>query len=110
MLNPTTRLNSTGSRPRVNTSAARPELTVYETLGGKFDNSQAVNTDSVGTATLTFTDCGLGRMNYTIDTLNMSGSFPLQRAIQGSDNICQQRQANTTQSVNIRWRHGWCLV
>ncbi len=79
----------------------KADLVVYETLGGKFDDSQAVNTEAVGTATLSFTNCGLGRMNYTIDTLGLSGSFPLQRAIQGSDNICQQRQANTTQSVNI---------
>jgi hypothetical protein len=79
----------------------KAELVVYETLDGKFDDSQAVNTEAVGTATLSFTNCGLGRMNYTIETLGLSGSFPLQRAIQGSDNICQQQQAITTQAVDI---------
>ncbi len=79
----------------------KAELVVYETLGGKFDDSQAVNTEAVGTATLSFTNCGLGRMNYTIDTLGLSGSFPLQRAIQGSDNVCEQRTGNTSQSIDI---------
>lgn len=79
----------------------KAELVVYETLDGRFDDPQTVNTDAVGTATLTFTDCGLGQMNYTIDTLGLSGSFPLQRAIQGSDNICQQQQTISTQAVDI---------
>jgi len=84
-----------------NYSGNKAELVVYETLGGKFDDSQAVNINAVGTAILKFTDCGMGQMDYSIDTLGLSGSFPLQRAIPGSDNLCQQRQAMTTQSVDI---------
>jgi hypothetical protein len=79
----------------------KADLVVYETLDGKFDDSQPVNIEPVGNATLTFTDCGFGRMNYAIDTLGLSGSFPLQRAIQGSDDICQQQQAITTKTEDI---------
>jgi len=39
-------------------------------------------------------------MNYTIDTLVLSGSFPLQRAIPGSESICDQQQADTPQAVD----------
>lgn len=78
----------------------KAEVTVYESLGGKFDDPQAVNTSAVGEATVSFSDCDLGQMNYTIDTLGLSGVIPLQRAIPGSGNTCQE-QANTTQSVEI---------
>lgn len=77
------------------------ELVVYETLGGKFDDPQAVSTEAVGSALLSFSDCGLGRMDYAIDTLGLSGSFPLQRVIPGSDSRCLQQQTVTTQSVDI---------
>ncbi|MFC1720330.1 FG-GAP repeat protein [Pseudomonadota bacterium] len=85
-----------------NYTGNKAELVVYETLGGKFDDAKEVNINAVGTATLSFTDCGLGRMNYTIDTLGLSGSFPMQRAIPGSDNLCQQRQSMTTQSMTTQ--------
>lgn len=63
-------------------------LPVYETLGGKFDDPQAVNSTAIGSLELTFNDCANGTANYTIDTWGVTGSFPLTRAIPGSENVC----------------------
>jgi hypothetical protein len=67
------------------------DLLVYETLGGRFDDPQEVSTDAVGSATLSFSDCGNGQLDYTIDSWNVQGSFPLERAIPGTENVCQER-------------------
>jgi len=67
------------------------ELILYETLGGRFGDPQAVTTDPIGEVTLSFTDCGHGRMNYTIDSWGLQGSFPLVRAIPGAENVCEDR-------------------
>ena len=74
-----------------NYSGDTADLLVYETLGGQFDDPQEVSTDSVGTATLSFADCGNGQLDYTIDSWELQGSFPLQRAIAGTENVCQER-------------------
>jgi len=85
------------------------ELTVNETLGGRFDDPQAVSTDPVGAASLSFTDCGLGEMNYTIDTWDLEGSFPLYRAIPGTENVCAERTRITTEPLepNDGWDGAW---
>ncbi len=80
------------------------ELILYETLGGRFNDPQPVSTDPVGTATLSFTDCGHGQMHYDFDNEQRQGSFPLQRVIPGSNNVCEERSgtsANATEAVNI---------
>jgi hypothetical protein len=82
-----------------NYSGNTADLVVSETLGGRFDDQQAVSTDPVGAATLSFTDCGIGEMNYTIDTWDLQGSFPLRRAIPGTENVCQERAGITTGSL-----------
>ncbi len=84
-----------------NYTGSEADLVVYETLGGKFDDQRPVNINAVGKATLSFSGCSLGQMSYFIDTLRLAGSFPLQRAIPGSENICEQQRANTTQSLDI---------
>jgi hypothetical protein len=82
-----------------NYSGDTADLLVYETLGGQFDDPQEVSTDSVGTATLSFADCGNGQLNYTIDTWNVQGSFPLQRAIVGAENVCEERAGLSTEPL-----------
>jgi hypothetical protein len=77
------------------------ELTVYETMGGKFDDPQTVSTVPVGEATLRFFDCGAGEMTYEIDTFDLHGSFVLQRVIPGSQGFCEQLAGNTTQAMDI---------
>jgi hypothetical protein len=74
-----------------NYSGDSADLVVYETLGGQFDDLQEVSTDPVGEATLSFADCGHGQLDYTIDTWNLQGSFPLQRAIPGTENVCEEQ-------------------
>lgn len=66
------------------------ELVVYETLGGQFDGPQEVGTNAVGNATLSFSDCAGGRLDYTIDAWGVEGSFPMQRAIAGTENVCEK--------------------
>jgi hypothetical protein len=77
------------------------ELVVSESLGGKFDDPQAVSTVPVGEATLRFFDCGSGELSYEIDSWDLSGSFALQRVIPGSQGSCEQLAGSATEAVDI---------
>jgi len=79
------------------------QLVLYETLGGQFDAPQEVSTDPVGEVVLSFTDCETGQMDYTIETLALQGSIPLQRAIPGSGNSCEDIEASAfaIESIDI---------
>jgi acyl-CoA thioesterase-1 len=92
-----------------NYSRNTADLVVYETLDGRFDDPQEVSIDPVGEATLSFTDCGLGQMSYTINTWELQGSFPLHRAIPGTENVCQERAGITTGPLdpNDGWDGAW---
>ncbi len=70
-------------------------LTVFETLGGRFDDPQAVTTEPIGGATLSFDDCGAGQLDYTIGSWDLEGSFPVRRAIPGAENVCEEEAGNT---------------
>jgi hypothetical protein len=63
-------------------------LPIYETLGGKFNDPQTVGSTAIGTLEVSFADCVSGQADYTIDTWGVTGSFPLSRAIPGSENVC----------------------
>jgi hypothetical protein len=82
-----------------NYSGDTADLLVYESLGGKFDDPQEVSADPVGKATLSFSDCGTGQLDYTIDTWDLQGSFPLQRAIPGTENVCEERTGLATEPL-----------
>jgi hypothetical protein len=87
-----------------NYSGSTAELILYETLGGQFDDPKETSTNPVGTVTLSFTDCEHGRMVYNIDTDGRHGTVPLERAIPGSHNICEElryKADNTAQAVDI---------
>jgi len=77
------------------------ELDVYETLGGQFDDPHAVTTTLIGNVNLSFSDCKQGQLTYNFDDEGLQGSFPLQRAIPGSGNICEGLSGSTTQAVDI---------
>ena len=85
------------------------ELTIYESLGGQFDASATVETLPVGSAKLSFTDCGSGMMSYRIDGLDLRGAFPLVRLLPGSETTCETRHAAATQSaaINPGMNGGW---
>lgn len=74
-----------------NYSGNTADLIVYETLGGHFNDPQPVSIDPVGKATLSFSGCGLGEFTYAIEEWNLQGSFFLQRAIPGTENVCEER-------------------
>jgi len=84
-------------------------LTVYETLGGKFDDPQAAGSTVVGSLQLSFDDCANGSANYTIEAWGVDGSFPLTRVIPGSENVCQGlANANRSGLVeNDGWDGAW---
>jgi hypothetical protein len=77
------------------------ELDLYETLGGKFDDPQAVTTEKVGVVTLSFEDCSHGTMSYSFHTDERKGSFPLVRVISDSENLCESLRESTIQSIDI---------
>jgi hypothetical protein len=83
-----------------NYSGNTADLVIHETLGGRFNDPQQVSTDPVGEATLSFTDCGHGQMDYTIDTWGLQGSFPLRRVIPGAENVCLERAGVTHEPLD----------
>jgi len=76
-------------------------LELSETLGGQFNAPQAVTTLPVGEVTLTFNSCAEGSMSYKIDDEGLEGSFPLVRAIPGSEQTCQSLNGESTQAIDI---------
>ena len=77
------------------------ELALFETLGGKFDDPEAVTTAQVGEVTLSFSDCGQGQMSYLFEAEDLQGEFPLARVIPGSGNVCEGLSGNATQAEDI---------
>ncbi|MEE8339520.1 MAG: thaumatin family protein [Xanthomonadales bacterium] len=87
-----------------NYSGDTAELGLFETLGGRFDDPQAVTTTRIGEVTLNFIDCGQGLMTYSFDEEELEGEFPLLRVIPGSGNVCQELTEITeitTEAVDI---------
>jgi len=76
-------------------------LPVSLTLGGRFDDSQGVSREAVGEVTLQFDTCDAGMVAYAIDAWDVQGSFPVQRLIPGSNNVCQQHSGPGVQAVDI---------
>jgi len=84
-----------------NYSGNTAELDLFETLGGKFDDPQMVTTTRIGEVILSFSDCDQGLMAYSFDEEELQGEFPLLRVIDGSGNVCEELNRNTTQVVDI---------
>jgi beta-glucanase (GH16 family) len=76
-------------------------LELHETLGGRFDNPQAVETVRVGEAVLSFDDCEAGIMYYRFDDDSREGAIPLERVIPGSGNLCTQLLGPAPEAVDI---------
>jgi hypothetical protein len=64
-------------------------LDLHESLGGNFDDPQTVETRRVGQVTLTFSSCTTAALAYSIESNDLSGSFPLERVVPGSENLCE---------------------
>jgi len=90
-------------------NGGKADLTLYESVGGRFDDPQPVTTTPVGDVTLNFTDCSQGTMSYRLDGRgldgqDLEGSFPMIRAIPGSGNRCESRSESTLQAAAVN--HG----
>lgn len=64
-------------------------MSIYQTLGGRFDSSQATSTQAVGEAVITFGDCSHAALEYAFDD-GRTGTIPLQRLL--SDVNCATPQ------------------
>ncbi len=65
-------------------------LDLFETTGGLFDNPQAVSTTSVGNITFNFTECATGEVTYEFtDRPELGRTFPIQRAVPGTESLCE---------------------
>ena len=60
-----------------------------------------ITTNKIGEVTVTFSDCEQGQMAYDIPAENLKGSFPMQRVIAGSGNVCEQRSGAAIEAVDI---------
>lgn len=74
---------------------------IVSTSGGLFDNPQTVtNSDagSVGTVTITFTDCANATVDYNLTSPAVSGSFPITRIVNDNVALCESlsRQVGTS--------------
>lgn len=59
-------------------------LPIYQTTGGRFDHAQATQTQVVGSATLSLSDCGQGILDYRFDD-GREGTIPLRRLLANVD-------------------------
>jgi hypothetical protein len=65
------------------TGAASAALTIYQNVGGNFNAPPITTAHPVGSATLSFTACDRGKLDYTFsDGTGRSGSIPLERLTQ----------------------------
>lgn len=65
-------------------------MSIYQTLGGRFDSAQATTTQVVGEASINFNDCNHAALSYSF-TDGRRGLIPLQRLL--ADVNCANPQA-----------------
>ena len=65
-------------------------IDVYETTGGSFDQSTAVETIPVGTMTIGFEDCGTATLSYSIPEEGLANDLELVRVMSASGNLCEE--------------------
>jgi len=65
------------------------DVPIFHTSGGIFDSSQEVSSEQIGTANFDFTDCNSAIVTYTITEGSLNGSFPIQRALPGTQSLCE---------------------
>ena len=78
--------------------AARASLSIYTGFGGNFDAPPKIPASKVGQATMSFTDCGSGQLDYHFDD-GRSGSVPLTRL--GANVSCTPAGDNGAAGLNL---------
>lgn len=84
-----------------NYAGGSANLTVYETLGGRFNVPWPSSTAPVGELSLSFADCGHGQVAYALDHWGKQGDFSIERLIPGSGDRCVAPAGNAARSVDI---------
>ena len=65
------------------------EIDLFHTFGGIFDNDQNVTSVKIGTISFVFDGCSAGNVSYNITEGNLTGDFPIQRVIGGTESLCE---------------------
>lgn len=65
------------------------ELTIYNTVGGAFDDPTAVSSDPIGSMTILFEDCTKGEINYDMYNNQYIGTIPIQRITGDNVGLCE---------------------
>jgi len=71
------------------------EIPMFQTSGGIFDNPKEVSSIQVGTMTLDFSDCNTAIVTYNFTDPVLSGEFPIQRVIPGTQQLCEDLSTPT---------------
>ena len=64
-------------------------LPIFQSSGGILDNPQTTTATQVGTMSFDFNGCNGGNVSYTFDAEQITGNFPIQRAIPGTELLCE---------------------
>ncbi len=87
-----------------NFSGDRADMVIEFASGGLFDTTTEISRHIDGTISLTFSNCNEGSLAYSIPSLGLSGTVPIQRVT--TDNVAQCEQASpaaqTTLSVPVK--------
>lgn len=67
-------------------------LQVFQTSGGVFNQPTTTTTTQVGTATLTFTSCTQGSLNFVLTEPALTGTIPLSKALPAFGSGCQSTE------------------
>jgi hypothetical protein len=65
-------------------------IDVYETIGGRFDDPQAVDVGKVGTMTIDFSDCSNAQLAYSLMDDDVEGDMEISRLIPGGQALCEE--------------------
>ncbi len=74
-------------------------IPIFNTSGGEFNDSAPVMTDQVGTATVSFTDCSNGSVDFDLPDDGLSGTIPITRLLPATSSLCEDLSAATEETL-----------
>jgi hypothetical protein len=82
-------------------------LTIYSTSGGIFnEGTPAPVSVADGTINLTFSDCNTGLIDYTITSLGLSGTVPIERLARDSIPGCEVKSEDSVKNLALSPKKG----
>lgn len=85
-----------------NYSGAQAQVPIYRTGGGTFDQSSQTSTSVVGNATVTFTSCTAGTVDYQLTSPAKSGTIAITRLVPGTDALCEQLNSTNAAGGSVQ--------